>query len=72
MEAFAVVGLDIGAAADMSSIDEAEWSQCIVDVAVVAGDAAVRAPWERCEGLTNDALGLRKAGLAVRRVGTEA
>ena len=36
------------------------------------GEAAVRPPWERCEGCTNIGLGLRKAGLAARRVGGEA
>ena len=39
----------------------------IVDVAVVAADAVVQPPWERCVGETNVGLGLRRVGIAVRK-----
>ena len=47
--------------------DNEEHAQVIVDVAVIAADAAVDAPWERCVGETNVGLGLRRVGIAVRK-----
>ena len=56
MEAFAVCGIDHTTTTD----DDEEHAQVIVDVAVIAADAAVDAPWERCVGETNVGLGLRR------------
>ena len=63
MEAFAICGIDHTTTTD----DDEEHAQVIVDVAVVAADAAVDAPWERCVGETNVGLGLRRVGIAVRK-----
>jgi len=63
MEAFAICGIDHTTTTD----DDEEHAQVIVDVAVIAADAAVEAPWERCVGETNVGLGLRRVGIAVRK-----
>ena len=63
MEAFAICGIDHATTTD----DDEEHAQVIVDVAVIAADAAVDAPWERCVGETNVGLGLRRVGIAVRK-----
>ena len=56
MEAFAICGIDH---TTTTTDDDEDHAQVIVDVAVVAADAAVAAPWERCVGETNVGLGLR-------------
>ena len=63
MEAFAICGIDHATTTD----DNEEHAQVIVDVAVIAADAAVDAPWERCVGETNVGIGLRRVGIAVRK-----
>ena len=65
MEAFAICGID--ASTDTTSDDDAHQTQVIVDVAVIAADALVEPPWERCAGATNCGLGLRRVGIAVRK-----
>ena len=66
MEAFAVVGLNLRSPA--GTIEEEEWGEAVVDVALVLGDQGVEAPWEACEGSMNGGLGLRRVALAVVRV----
>ena len=61
MEAFAICGIDHTTTTD----DDEDHAQVIVDVAVVAADAAVDAPWERCVGETNVGIGLRRVGIAL-------
>jgi hypothetical protein len=63
MEAFAICGIDHTTTTD----DDEDHAQVIVDVAVVAADAVVQPPWERCVGETNVGLGLRRVGIAVRK-----
>ena len=63
MEAFAICGIDHTTTTD----DNEDHAQVIVDVAVIAADASVDAPWERCVGETNVGLGLRRVGIAVRK-----
>ena len=64
MEAFAICGIDH---TTTTTDGDEEHAQVIVDVAVIAADAAVDAPWERCVGETNVGLGLRRVGIAVRK-----
>ena len=63
MDAFAICGIDHTTTTD----DDEEHAQVIVDVAVIAADASVEAPWERCVGETNVGFGLRRVGIAVRK-----
>ena len=62
MEAFAICGIDH---ATTTTDDDEDHAQVIVDVAVIAADAAVDAPWERCVGETNVGLGLRRVGICL-------
>ena len=63
MEAFAICGIDHTTTCD----DAEEHTNVIVDVAVIAADALVEPPWERCAGATNCGIGLRRVGIAVRK-----